>query len=141
MSLSLRFFLILGSFGTLLYFIRKIRKSKLKINHSIFWMVFGLVLLFLACMPSSIYMISTFLGFQSPVNLVYVLVIFMLVLKLFTNTMKLSKLNEQVAALTQALAIYQLEAQNGISDRIETETAVEKLAIDSVRTAANAEHR
>ena len=116
MSLSLRIFLIIGSFFTLMYFIRKIRKSKLKINHSIFWMVFGLLLLFLACIPSSIFAISQMLGFQSPVNLVYVFVIFMLMIKLFTNTMKLSKLNEQVTALTQAVAIYQLEAQDGGKD-------------------------
>lgn len=109
MSLSLRIFLIVGSLVTLIYFIRKIQKSKLKINHSIFWMVFGLALLFLACIPSSIFAISNLLGFHSPVNLVYVVVIFLLVIKLFTNTMKLSKLNEQVTALTQAVAMYQLE--------------------------------
>lgn len=111
MSLSLRIFLILGSAATLYYFTSKIRKSKLKINHSIFWMVFGLFLLFLACLPGSMFGVSRFLGFQSPVNLVYVVVIALLVLKLFTNTMKLSKLNEQVAALSQAVAIYQLEAE------------------------------
>lgn len=120
MSLSLRLFLIVGSFFTLMYFIRKIRKSKLKINHSIFWMVFGLILLLLACIPGSIFCISAFLGFQSPINLVYVIVIFLLVLKLFTNTIKLSKLNEQVAALTQALALYQLEAEEKKEGKAET---------------------
>ncbi len=111
MSVSLRIFLILGSGATLFYFIQKIRKSKLQINHAIFWMVFGLFLLFLACLPGSVFGIAKLLGFQSPVNLVYVVVIALLMLKLFTNTMKLSRLNAQVTALSQAVAIYQLEVE------------------------------
>lgn len=107
-----RIFLVVGAFATLVYFIRKIRRSKIKINHSIFWMVFGLILLFLAAIPESLFWISYLLGFQSPVNLLYVLVIFLMVIKLFTTTMRLSKLSEQVEALTQELAIYQLDRQD-----------------------------
>lgn len=107
-----RIFLITGALATLVYFIRKIRRSKLKINHSIFWMVFGLILLFLAAIPESLFWISYLLGFQSPVNLLYVLVIFLMVIKLFTTTMRLSKLSEQVETLAQELAIYQLDRQD-----------------------------
>jgi len=96
----------------LVYFIRKIRRSKIKINHSIFWMVFGLILLSLAAIPESFFWISYLLGFQSPANLLYVLVIFLMVIKLFTTTMRLSKLSEQVEALAQELAIYQLDRQD-----------------------------
>ena len=107
-----RLFLIAGSLATLVYFIRKIRKSKLKINHSIFWMVFGLALLFFAVIPESLFWVSYLLGFQSAANLVYVVVIFSLVVKLFTTTMRLSKLSEQVESLAQELAIYQLDRQD-----------------------------
>lgn len=110
MAIQLRLFLILGCVLTLLFFLSKINKSKLKINHSIFWIVFGFVLLILAVIPESIFQISYMLGFQSPVNLLYLVIIFLLVVKLFTNTMKISRLNEQVAALTQDLAIYKLDA-------------------------------
>ena len=111
MPFSQRIVLILGCLVTLLYFVSGIRKNRLKINHSIFWMVFGLVLLLLACIPSALFRLSAALGFQSPSNLVYVVVIFLLVLKLFTTTARLSKLNEQVTTLTQMLAIHQLEAE------------------------------
>ena len=107
-----RLFLIAGSLATLVYFIRKIRRSKLKINHAIFWMVFGLALLFFAVIPESLFLVSYLLGFQSAANLVYVVVIFSLVVKLFTTTMRLSKLSEQVESLAQELAIYQLDRQD-----------------------------
>lgn len=111
MSLSQRIFLILGSVATLLFFISRIRKSKIKISHSIFWILFGFALLFLAVIPSSVFQISDFLGFQSPSNLVYLVVIFLLVLQQFSNTVRISKLNEQVAALTQALALHRLDSE------------------------------
>jgi len=111
MALSQRIFLIIGSLATLLYFINSIRKSKLKINHSIFWVIFGMVLLLLACVPQGFFWISRLVGFQSPSNLIYLIVIFLLTVKLFTTTMRLSKLSEQVAALSQEIAIARLEAE------------------------------
>lgn len=115
MPLSQRLFLIIGSVLTLVYFVSKIRKSKLKISHSIFWVIFGVALLMLACVPDAFFILSDLLGFQSPSNLVYLIVIFLLVIKLFTTTMHISKLTEQVAALTQAVAIQQLHEKEGNS--------------------------
>lgn len=120
MALGQRIFLIIGSLVTLLYFISNIRKSKLKINHSIFWVIFGLVLLCLACIPGSAFLLSRFLGFQSPANLVYVIVIFLLVVKLFTTTVKLSKLSEQVTALTQELALHKTAGDEQLHRRTDT---------------------
>ena len=112
MPFAQRILLILGSVVTFLYFINGIRKNRMKINHSIFWIVFGVVLLGLACMPKALFWLANLLGFQSLSNLVYIIVIFLLVLKLFTTTLRLSRLNEQVAALTQAIAIDRLERED-----------------------------
>lgn len=119
-----RIFLILGSIATLVYFISKIRKRKLKINHSIFWVVFGLVLLLLALIPDGVFWISGVLGFQSPSNLIYLIVIFLLTVKLFTTTMRISKLSEQVTALTHALAIQQLKAEDAEKKTMDDSTKV-----------------
>ena len=119
-----RIFLILGSIATLVYFISKIRKSKLKINHSIFWVVFGLVLLLLALIPDGVFWISGVLGFQSPSNLIYLIVIILLTVKLFTTTMRISKLSEQVTALTHALAIQQLKAEDAEKKTMDDSTKV-----------------
>lgn len=111
MPFSQRIFLIIGSLATLIYFISNIRKSKLKINHSIFWAVFGIVLLLLALIPDGVFWVANLLGFQSPSNLIYLIVIFLLTVKLFTTTMRLSRLSEQVTALTQTLALEQMKAE------------------------------
>ena len=111
MAIQFRLLLIAGSFFTFLFFLNNIKKSRLKISHSIFWIVFGLVLLALALVPEGIIQVSKLLGIQSPANLVYVVIIFMMIIKMFTNTLKMSKMSEQITALTQELAIYKLEAE------------------------------
>ena len=124
MPLSQRIFLIIGSVATLVYFISRIRKSKLKINHSIFWMVFGILLLLLALIPDGVFWAAGLLGFQSPSNLIYLIVIFLLTVKLFTTTMRISKLSEQVTALTHALAIQQLKAEDAEKKTMDDSTKV-----------------
>ena len=121
MPFSLRLILIVGALLTFSYFIRGIRKNRVKINHSIFWIVFGLILLVLAFVPRVIYWLSAQMGIESPANLVYLAIIFLLVLKLFTTTLRLSRLSEQVAALTQAIAIRELEEQEQQSHPAEQE--------------------
>lgn len=117
MPLIQRFFLLLGSVATLAYFVSRIRKSKIKINHAIFWVVFGFVLMVLALVPGVVVRVSKALGFQSPANLVYLIIIFLLIVKLFVTTTRLSKMNEQIATLTQALALQQLETERTRSDQ------------------------
>ncbi len=125
MPLNLRIILMIGSFLTLLFCVSRIRKDRLKISHSIFWVLFGAVLLALACIPKALFWLAELLGFQSPSNLVYLIVIFLLVLKLFTTTLRISKLSEQVTALTQALALYQLDVKESEKDeKTETTAAV-----------------
>lgn len=108
MPLSQRILLVLGSALTLVYFVNAIRKNKMKITYSIFWAVFGIILLVMACIPKAVYRVSDMLGFVSSANFVYVVVISLLVFKLFTTTLRLSKLSEQVNALTQELALSKL---------------------------------
>ncbi|MDD5863193.1 MAG: DUF2304 domain-containing protein [Firmicutes bacterium] len=131
MPLSQRIILFLGAGVTFLYFISGIRKNRLKINHSIFWIVFGLILLALACVPGALFWLSALLGFQSPSNLVYLIVIFLLVIKLFTTTVRLSRLSEQVTALAQSAAI----------DRLEREDEKKKARADTVDQKTGEEMR
>lgn len=111
MAIQFRIILILGALFTLLFFLTNIKKSRLKISHSIFWIIFGFVLLILALIPGGVIRAAQILGIQSPANLVYLVVIFMTIIKQFTNTLKMSKMSEQIASLTQELAIYKLDAE------------------------------
>ena len=109
MGLGLRLLLIAGALMTMLYFLYQIRKNRLQIDYTISWTLFCGFVLLLSLFPGAVTRVSSLLGFESPSNLVYLGVIFILVVKLFTTTIKLSKMNRQIADLAQYIAIEQRE--------------------------------
>ncbi len=111
MTIELRLFLVAGALVALIFFLYQIRKSRLQIGYAISWGLFSVIILIIAIFPDLITKPSRLLGFESPANMVFVLVIFVLFTKLFTTTMRLSKLDRQVADLAQHIAI--CEAENG----------------------------
>ncbi|MDR1183173.1 MAG: DUF2304 domain-containing protein [Coriobacteriales bacterium] len=105
MPLVLRVILFAGALLTFIYFIYQIRKKRLQIDYSLFWILFSIVLLVVALFPGIITYTSGFLGIESPANLVFLAVNFLLILRLFSVTLKLSRSNEQITQLVQRLAL------------------------------------
>ncbi len=110
MTIKLRLLLFLGSVATLGFYLGKIRHRKIKINHSNIRLIFSVVMVIFSIVPGLVDFLASAFGIYSTTNFVYLLVIFLLMVKSFTNTVKLSKLSEQVTALTQALALAEKRA-------------------------------
>lgn len=102
---ELRILLFLGAVFTMLYFIHYIRKNRMQIDYAIYWVMFSAALVFFSIFPGVAIWFSGLLEVLSPVNLVFLVILFALILKLFTMTLKISKLNQQVAELTQYIAL------------------------------------
>lgn len=105
MSLVLRIFLIVVSFISIVYVIRKIRKAKLRIDYSLFWMIVSLLIMVLALFPELAIKLATLMGVMSAVNLIYLVMIFILLLHNFTMTVKISSLESKINNLTEEIAI------------------------------------
>lgn len=105
MSIYIRILLIVGAVLLMAFMMRKIRQSKLKIEYIVFWFIFSGVLVIIGAFPQTISWISNILGFQAPINLAYLVIIFVLIVKLFFNTLQLSALENKVDSLTQQIAI------------------------------------
>ena len=110
MTPKLRIFLIIASALTLLFFLTKISKQKMKIQYSVFWIMFGIFLLVLAVFPGIMDYVSLCLGVQSSANTVYLVIICLLAFKLFTTTLRLSQLSEQMSSVVHEMAIEKLDA-------------------------------
>lgn len=65
----IRVCLILGSFITAGYILRRVRHAKVQIEDTIFWLMFSAALLILAIFPGIAYWAANLLGFMSPINL------------------------------------------------------------------------
>lgn len=72
----IRVCLVLGSLITATYILRRVRLAKVQIEDTIFWLLFSGILLILAIFPGIAYWAAYLLGFQSPINFVYIVIIF-----------------------------------------------------------------
>lgn len=100
----IRVCLVLGSLITATYILRRVRLAKVQIEDTIFWLLFSGILLILAIFPGIAYWAAYLLGFQSPINFVYIVIIFLLLAKQFMS-IRLSQLDSKVRILTQRVAL------------------------------------
>lgn len=100
-----RLILVLASVlatGTVIF---QIRKSKMRIENAVFWVLFSFLLILLSCFPSVIYFFAALLGMQSPANLLYLIIIFLLLYKVFSMSVHISSLEEKLKRLAQNEAL------------------------------------
>ena len=108
-STELRIALVVGALATMVYFFWQIRKNRLQIGYAVSWSIFSLTLVMVAIFPGIVVFFADQLGVVSPANLLYLVVLFVLIIKQFSVTIKLSKLNQQITELTQMVALKENE--------------------------------
>ncbi len=105
MTFLLRCVLICVSTLLTLYLLRRIRHSKMKIEDSIFWVMFALMLVFFSLFPKLADLISRMVGTYSTANFIFTFMIFILLLKVFFQSVKISQLERRVTELIQTFAL------------------------------------
>ena len=111
MSLPVRIVLLVGALGMFFYVSRGVRKAKFRTQETFFWFFLTLVFVALSIIPGIAEKFAGWLGVASPVNLVYLVVIFLLLVKLFSMDRKVAKLEHQVTQLIQNIAIHRLDEE------------------------------
>lgn len=110
MSMMLRICLIAASVLTMIVMMHKIRKSKVQIEDSIFWVLFSMVLILFSVFPQVAYLLSDLVGTDAPSNFIFMLVIFLLLMKIFSMTVRLSQLETRLQELVQRIALEEMES-------------------------------
>jgi Uncharacterized conserved protein len=105
MSIALRVILVVVSIVTALYVLIRIRKSKAKIEDSIFWIMMAIVLVIFSVFPFIVEWAAHVIGIMSPVNFVFLTIIFILLIKLFFTSLRLSQVEDRLQTLVQIIAI------------------------------------
>ena len=101
----IRICLIVGSLLTAGFVQRRVRLAKGQIGDTIFWLGFSAALLILTIFPGIAYWAANLLGFMSPINFVYIVIIFLLLVKQFFMSIRLSQLDSKVRILTEQVAL------------------------------------
>lgn len=105
MSLVLRILLIIISVLSMWVMMKKIRHSKFQIEYAIYWILLSVLLVVLAVFPDITIKLADLIGIQSPVNMIFLVIIFLLLLKLFYLNIQVSQLEYKVNELIQKLAL------------------------------------
>ena len=105
MSLSLRLLLIAGAVFVMLLVLRSIKKSRIQIEDSLFWTCFVSLIILIALFPSIMMWAAGLFGFISTSNFVFLVIIGVLLLKVFTSSIEISRLKYQVHQLAQEIAL------------------------------------
>lgn len=105
MSVAFRIILILASLMTTVYIVKRVRYSKLQIEYAIFWIVLSFLLILISVFPVFVTIPTNIIGMQAPVNFVFMVIIFILLIKAFMQTIEHSQLENKLKDLAQKIAI------------------------------------
>lgn len=119
--LILRIVLIVASVLVAIYTIKKIRKAQLNIDDSIFWIGFSVMLIIISVFPQIPVYLSKLLDIASPVNFVFLFVIFLIVVKLFKLAIEISVVKHRLNSLVQKIALINHEVEENSSVRLGAE--------------------
>lgn len=105
MTLLFRIILLAVCLFTYFFLHHSIKKERMRIEESIFWLILSLLLLVFAIFPGIPDILARLLGIYSTANFLFLFVIFILLLRLFYVNAALGKLEERVKTLVQNEAL------------------------------------
>ena len=117
MSLALRVLLVIVSLITFIFVLRKVRKSQIQLDDSLFWIIFAFLVLVASLFPQIFTSMAEMLGIESAANLVFLFFIFVLLIKSFALSIRVSQSDARIRELVQQLGIERLERHRAGDDR------------------------
>ena len=105
MSIELRIILLISAVVAVLYIIRKLRQSQLQLMEALYWIIVAFILLLLGVFPMAASVVAKWVGVDSPVNLVYLVMIFIVLLRCFLLSIRVSQMEDTIKDLIEQLAI------------------------------------
>lgn len=111
MSWTLRICLIVACIIACVYVLRRIRRSQMAIEDAVYWIVVSIALVIISIFPQIPDFLSDLLGIQAPSNFVFLAVIFVVIVKLFSLSLEVSLLKQKLKSMIQNVAIREKEIE------------------------------
>lgn len=129
MSLTLRCLLFLVSVLSCTYALRRISRSQMQIDDALFWIVLSVFLVVISLFPGIATFFSGLVGIESPANAVFLGIIFLLLIKLFTVSIQVSQLQQKVRVLSQELAFLAMDKRQGGKQEEQADVNMKRQAV------------
>lgn len=109
MELRLQVCLIIISMAFAGYIFSLVRKGALELKYTLAWCLMGLILVVISIEPDLVVILSKILGIGLPVNAVFLLGIFCILIIILTITVAVSRASVRTKRLAQEIALVKLE--------------------------------
>lgn len=111
MGLLLRIEMIVVAVLVVFIIIHNVNRKRLRIQYSFVWLLIALSLLAVAFFPGIVIWLCSIMSIETPVNLIYLLGIFALLLITFYQTLVISRQADRITRLTQIVSIEKFFAE------------------------------
>ena len=109
MSTALRIILFISAIIVAVFMLRNVKRSKMRIEDTIFWVVLTGIVLILGIFPQIVGFFANVLGIASEHNFVFLFFIFVLLMNGYFTSRANSELETKVKELTQQIALDRLD--------------------------------
>ena len=106
-----RVILVIVSLLTMSFMMRKIRQAKVQIEAAMFWVIVALILVVFSLFPGVADACARLLGIYSTPNFLFLFMIFLLMVKVFSMTLQVSQMESKQKELVQKIALAQKERE------------------------------
>lgn len=106
-----RVILVIVSLLTMSFMMRKIRQAKVQIEAAMFWVIVALILVVFSLFPGVADACARLLGIYSTPNFLFLFMIFLLMVKVFSMTLQVSQMECKQKELVQKIALAQKERE------------------------------
>lgn len=113
MDLTLRLWLLAGVIVYFAVILVALRKKSLTLKYSLLWMFSALLLLIIVIFPRIINGVTKLLGIASPVNTVFTIVLFLVLMILISLSVIVSKQHARIKKLIQSVALLEKRLRDG----------------------------
>lgn len=116
MSTILRIVLLFAAAFSALWIIYRIRKAKVRLEDTLFWITTAFILLILGLFPQVSYFAAQILGIQSPSNFIFFAMICLLFEKLLTMSIIHSQMEDKYVTMAAEMALRCKDLEKQIAD-------------------------
>ncbi len=134
MPVILRALLLISSVLSLIFVVRRLKKAQVQIYDTIFWIALSVLFVVLSIFPQIAISLSELIGIQSPINMVFLIIIFFLLMHCFIQSLRFSRLEDQFRRFVGDEALYELQGREENGPPEDDRTAESRKTGEDVKT-------
>lgn len=109
MNIRLQVIMVVASLFFLIFVIIMVRNKKIELKYTLTWLLTGLIFIILALFPGILKYLSVLMNIKEPVNTLFLSIIFLMLLIIFTLTVAISRNANRVKTLAQEIGIIKMK--------------------------------